>query len=140
MIYLYGIHAFKKYLFGLVVCTYVLSVVGIPIYLHYCGGELEKINYVLKSDSCCDGEEDDTDTTSDCCKDENLFIKNATDFTFKQASQPAFVKTFSQLFHLPVSFGSLVQPQNDFLAAHTKNTPPPGVQNSLLISTSVIRI
>ena len=140
MAYLYSIHPLKKYLFGLVVFTYVLSVVGIPIYLHYCGGSLEKINYVLKGDSCCGGEEGDTDGTMDCCKDENVFIKNATDFTFRQAGQATFVKAISQLFYLPLSFHTGLAPVVTVVISHTQEAPPPGLHNSLLISTSILRI
>ncbi len=140
MAYLYAIHPLKKYLFGLVVFTYVLSVVGIPIYVHYCGGELEKINYVIKSNSCCGGEEEDNDTAGDCCKDENLFLKNTTDFTFKHSSQAVFVNLVSQLFHLPISFSTQALPEADCLATRTQDLPPPRLQNSGLISASVLRI
>jgi hypothetical protein len=140
MAYLYCINLLKKYLFGLVVATYLLSAVGIPIYLHYCGGELEKINVVIKSESCCDGEEDDTDVGSDCCKDENIFIQNTTDFTFKQSTHGSFIKNCSQLFYLPLLFTASAPAEPAALAIGHLELPPPKLQNSLVISTSVIRI
>ena len=139
MTYLYCINLLKKYFFGVLVATYLLSAAGIPIYLHYCGGELEKVNVVLKSESCCDGEEDDTQTASDCCKDENVFIQNTIDFTFKQGFQGSFIKTCSQLFYLPLPFAS-IQAEHNPLAFQQLELPPPRLQNSLLISTSVLRI
>jgi hypothetical protein len=140
MTYLYCINLLKKYLFGLVVATYLLSAVGIPIYLHYCGGELEKINVVMKSESCCGGEEDDTQTSGDCCKDENVFIQNTIDFTFKQGFHGSFIKTSSQLFYLPLPFTAAAQAELGPLAIQHLELPPPRLQNTLLISTSVLRV
>ena len=129
----------KKYLFGFVVATYLLSVVGIPVYLHYCGGQLEEVSYVTKSDSCCGGEEDDTKDNG-CCENENLVLQNDIDFTIKQFHNYDFVKSFCELFFVQIYFLTpiiqTVESENHFFV----ESPPPKVQNSLIISTSVIRI
>ena len=114
---------------------------GIPIYLHYCGGELEKINYVVKGTSCCDGEEDHSIPEDDgCCKDENRIIKNNPDFTLKQNNNYEFVKSFSDLFYvsLPFSDHSYIAPSLTNIAS--LKLPPPKLQTTLVISTSVLRI
>ncbi|MES2681241.1 MAG: hypothetical protein V4635_15205 [Bacteroidota bacterium] len=119
----------------------MVSVIGIPIYFHYCGGELEKVNYVLKSDSCCGGEEmDDEASDSGCCKDENMVLKNVTDFTIKKLNDYEIVKTYSELCYLSLpylnfSFNPVQKPVLSVL-----KSPPPGLQNELIISTSVIRV
>lgn len=122
------------------VVAYLLSAMGIPIYLHYCGGELEKVNYVIKSNSCCGGDEDDTNATSDCCKDENVFIKNATDFTFRHSAHQELVKACSQLFYISLPFGATLQSDLMPLRISFQEAPPPKLQHSLMISTAVLRI
>lgn len=65
--------------------TYLVTSAGVPIYLHYCGGELEQVNYVIKSDGCC-GDDESTDNNSDgCCRNESLLLVNSADFILKVA-------------------------------------------------------
>ena len=135
------ITTFNKYLFGIVVTAYVVMVIGIPVYFHYCGGELEKINYVMRGDSCCGGEEDDSAAEDNgCCKDESLVLKNNTDFTLKHPDNHHLVKLFSQLFYLNLPFSQVIVRENPFLAFSGRQFPPPKLQNDLIISTSVLRI
>ena len=138
--YIYGvISTLKKYLFGLVVTAYVVSAVGIPIYLHYCGGELEKINYVVKGTSCCDDDEgENSEMTNGCCKDENVYLKNNADFTIKQLDFE-LTKAVSQIFFISLPYSSKIT------AAQLVNSipyaqPDPVLQQGLEISTSVLRI
>lgn len=123
------------------VTAYVISAVGIPVFLHYCGGELEKINYVMKSTSCCGGEEDDSEPMDDgCCKDENMVIKNNPDFTLKQNTTSHLVKTFCALFYLHLPFSNTTFTIHPVLNLASLEAPPPKVQNTLVISSSVLRI
>ncbi|MBA3681958.1 MAG: hypothetical protein H0W73_12475 [Bacteroidetes bacterium] len=125
----------------MVVTAYVISAVGIPVFLHYCGGELEKINYVMKSTSCCGGEEDDSEPMDDgCCKDENMVIKNNPDFTLKQNNTLDLVKTFCDLFYLDLPFSDNPFITQRYLNLASIEAPPPKLQNTLLISSSVLRI
>jgi hypothetical protein len=56
----------RKFIFTLIVGIYLLNSIGIPVYYHYCGGELEKVTALFKTNTCCDGEEEEND--SDCCQ------------------------------------------------------------------------
>ncbi len=116
--------------------------VGIPVYLHYCGGELEEINYVMKADSCCGGEDDHSDEDADngCCEDEEFLFKSNTDFTLKELNSFKIFKVcanFSSIF-LP-SFAFTIEPK--FNNSFNKNfVPPPKLYSNLIIRTSVLRI
>jgi hypothetical protein len=118
-----------------------MSAIGIPVYLHYCGGALEKVNYVIKSNSCCGGEEDDSKASAnDCCKDENVIIQNTPDFTIRQFHHYDLVKTFCDLFYVSLSFST-----HTYIPACIQNktlpeASPPGLQQRVLISTSILRI
>lgn len=126
----------------MVVTAYVISAIGIPVFLHYCGGELEKINYVVKSTSCCGGEEDDSEPMDDgCCKDENMVLKSNPDFTLKQNTTSNLVKTFCDLFYLDLPFSVNTFTKQSYLNnLASLEAPPPKVQNTLVISSSVLRI
>lgn len=68
-----------KYLFALLVAVYLMGNIGIPVYYHYCGGELESINAMFKNDNCC-GEEEEED--SDCCQNETKIITQKSESSF----------------------------------------------------------
>jgi len=119
----------------------VITVIGIPVYYHYCGGELEEVSYVLKSSNCCGGEEDNTDeATNDCCKDENVILKSNLDFTIKKLNVFAFVKTFNDVFYISLLFSNSIQSVTSNFSSVYAESPPPKLQLDLLISTSVLRI
>lgn len=127
-------------MFGLVVTAYVVSAIGIPVFLHYCGGEIENVNFVVKGSTACCGQEEDSQPVDDgCCKDEKLVIKNTIDFTLKQINND-LVKSSCQLFYVSSSFfeENLKTPQK--LNTISIEAPPPKLQASLIISTSVLRI
>jgi len=129
----------KKYLFGLIVAAYVVSVVGIPVYKHYCGGELEKVNYVIKTNSCCCGEEEN-ESNSGCCKDENIIVKNTPDFTIKKLAHFDTTEISSDLFFVTLPFLKGTFLQKAFETLNFLAFPPPWLQISGIISTSVLRI
>ncbi|MBL7931602.1 MAG: hypothetical protein JNL60_06865 [Bacteroidia bacterium] len=130
-------------MFASLVVVYLITAVGIPVYFHYCGGELEEINYVMKGNNCCSGEEEDSESgPDDCCKDENYVLKTNTDFTFQKFGTHHFVKAvneliFTNVFYFPVLAGDS-QYSNHF--AYIDQAPPPRLLNNLIIQTSVIRI
>jgi hypothetical protein len=85
----------KKYFSGLLVLVYLVTVTGVPVYNHYCGGELEEVSLLLKSNDCCGEEEED----AGCCSNEDLYIRNAQDFVSAPAKfkvVPAFVLLATQ--------------------------------------------
>jgi hypothetical protein len=133
------IKSLKKYLFALIVSSYVITVVGIPVYFHYCGGELEEINYVLKGNGCCgDDEAHSTGDIPDCCEDENVILVSKSDFTTKDLSVYAFIRNVSELACVQLPFLDPV-----FLSPEpfSYKAPAPFMeQHSLIISTSVLRI
>jgi hypothetical protein len=111
-------------------------VIGIPVYLHYCGGELENINYVMKGTSCCG--EDESSATDGCCKDENLILKSTTDFTLRAFAQHDFTNACCLLFTVPFPFTMSGVLRGDITVA--KVFPPPRLRHNLLMSVSVLRI
>lgn len=134
------INLIKKYLFASLVVVYVITAVGIPVYFHYCGGELEKINYVLKSDGCCGDDEDSADA-NDCCKDENYVLKSNADFTFQKFGDHSFVTAvsdliFTHVFYFPSTTVNTISSNH---LAYLEAGPPRN-QNELIIQTTVIRI
>ena len=126
-------------MFCLIVTTYVVSAIGVPVFLHYCGGELEHVTYIVRGESCC-GESDDNAMQDDCCKDENIIIKHNPNFTFNQSIHVNFQKWACNNFYFSFSFVKTTFQDNSFSTSLAFESPPPKIQNSLLISTSVFRI
>jgi hypothetical protein len=111
-------------------------VIGIPVYLHYCGGELENINYVMKGTSCCG--EDESSAADGCCKDENLILKSTADFTLRAFAQHDFTNACCLLFTTPVHLTLSARLTGNFTV--TRIFPPPRLRHNLLMSVSVLRI
>lgn len=132
----------KKYLFSLVVLTYFVPTIGIPIYLHYCGGELEKINYLVNTRACCDGEdEEQAEATNGCCKNEQIVLINGSDFTFDSSYNYKFSQTYTQSFCaiLPI----YLQTKRDNFheqSNYSQNFLPQKLLQSLLVFSSVLLI
>ncbi len=51
---------------------------GIPVFFHYCDGDLETISFFEKGSGCC-GDEEATDM--DCCSTDLSIIQQHSDFT-----------------------------------------------------------
>lgn len=75
-----------------------------------------------------------------CCKDENMVLKNNTDFTLKQNTTSDLVKTFCDLFYLDLPFSTTPFTVQPVVNIASLEAPPPKVQNTLVISSSVLRI
>lgn len=115
----------------------MITVIGVPVYFHYCGGELEEISYLTKASSCCGEEEPEDDG---CCKDESLIVKSSLDFTLKKSDSFLPLKTVCDLFYVSVPFSELSFCNKFNAPSLKKEFPPAPFQNTLLISTSVLRI
>jgi hypothetical protein len=124
----------------LIVTSYFTAVVGIPVYLHYCGGELENVSYLIKKVTCCGEEEEDSEDMGGCCKDENVVLRCAPDFTLKQINTNHFIKAVCELFNVSTPAFNIQIPKIFENILFSDLFPPPKLQNSLVISTSVIRI
>lgn len=95
---------------------------------------------MVKGSTACCGEEEDSEPMDDsCCKDEKLVIKNTTDFTLKQINN-VLEESFCQLFYFSRSFFEENLKTHQKLNNLTIEAPPPKLQASLIISTSVLRI
>lgn len=94
---------------------------------------------MLKSDSCCGGEEDDSAEENDgCCKDENVFLKNNTDFTLKH-SDDQLAKMIAQVFYIALPY-STVTPSYNLLDTHFYPSPHLVTQQDIVVTTSVLRV
>lgn len=120
------------------VAVYVTTAIGIPVYMHYCGGELETVSFLVKDNTCCGEEEEEM--PSGCCDNENTFARYAPDFTAKKIN----VGSDIQIPTLDLIFNATFQ-LSDILI-HTSNVssesfvPPPKLLQSDIIKTSVLRI
>lgn len=123
----------------MVVLIYVMSTVGVSVFSHYCGGELEKVTLFSKTKSCC-GEEDEADMEEGCCKNESVHLAFQKDFTFYTVAKNIKAPV-NQLFILSSSINHLTAlnlVNRSFF--HYKKVHPPDLVQQDLISCSVIRI
>lgn len=126
-------------LFSLVF-IYLVTVIGIPVYIHYCGGELERINYMVKGDSCCGDEDEGCNDESDCCKDENLVLKSSLDFTFKSFDDHQLVKSVNESLFVELFYQVQAEKTIAIKTVGSEDPPPPERQQGKIVETSVIRI
>lgn len=129
-----------KIFISFVAIIYVLSTVGVSVFSHYCGGELEKVTLFSKTKSCC-GDEEEVDMEDDgCCKDEIVHVAFQKDFTFytlvKSIKAPV-----KELFIIQPDFNLVFYKTHiaDFLSIDEKVHPPNLVQHDI-VSCSVMRI
>lgn len=131
---------FSKIFIAFVAIIYVLSTVGVSVFSHYCGGELEKVTLFSKTKSCCDGEEEAEMTDDGCCKNELVHVSFQKDFTFytlvKSIKAPV-----NELFIIQSDFNFVFYRTHiaDFLSIDEKVHPPNLVQQDI-VSCSVMRI
>lgn len=124
-------------MFGLLVFVYVTTAIGIPVYMHYCGGELEKVSFVVKSKSCCGEEEEDMD--AGCCADENTIARYAPDFTTKKIVGSEFQIADLNLFTVSNSIFK-IKIESVSLVVSKYFFPPPDILHSNIIRTTFLRI
>ena len=125
----------RKYLFGLFTFCYVMAGIGIPVYLHYCGGELEEVSYLTKTNSCC-GEEETED--SDCCHNESHVLRSALDARLTPEERLAAEPTLL----LSINLCSVSFPLDSYtIVEHIRpSVSPPNFQQAQIISTRCLRI
>ena len=127
----------RTYIFAVFTFCYLLAVNGIPVYLHYCGGELEEISYLTKTNNCC-GDEEENNESSDCCHNESLVLRSSpeacfsTEFRLAQVTSPllAFVLFATEASQLQTCTLSALQ---------IVHVPPLQLQQAL-INVSCLRI
>jgi len=112
---------------------------GIPVYFHYCGGELEKVDFVTKGSSCCDDQESDVPEENDgCCKDETLVLQSATDALVKK-DERVVKQSFSLLYAVISHFSNQVYTPNKVCKPIVVSQPYL-LNQQTLISTFLLRI
>lgn len=124
---------------SLLLLVYTVSVMGIPVYMHYCGGTLEKVDFVTKGTSCCGGDEMEDESDS-CCKDEQILIKNSQDALVKQHQRLIKLNTETAYFYssAPVFNSHPLGLSN--ASGFSIRTKPPADQSIQVISTVILRI
>jgi hypothetical protein len=128
-------HHLKRYFFLFIVSCYFLPVAGLPVYFHYCAGDLESISYFVKEDGCCGEEAEEED--NGCCSNEHIILQYDADYTLNRdlqlpaASPLSLFDCQQQSFINPIAGNSVV--------AHISPNHPPG--NALdIVRTTVLRI
>lgn len=123
----------SAYFFGVMVFTYMLTAVGLPVYLHYCGGQVEEVSYLIESNGCCGEEEPD----NDCCRNEGMVVQYDADFTLKTFTTDFVITALD----VPYLARQVAAPTgNDFPIRPDNGTVAHRWQNSLLTEITVLRI
>jgi hypothetical protein len=119
--------------------VYTLSVLGIPVYFHYCGGELEKVDFITQSSSCCGDEESDIpEENNGCCKDETLVLQSATDALLKKHERVLNPSSLLLCAILPHFTAPILAPTR--IREHKVGFHPALLTQQKLISTFLLRI
>lgn len=131
---------FAKIFIAFVAIVYVMSTIGVSVFSHYCGGELEKVTLFSKTKSCCGGEEEEDMTDDGCCKNELVHVSFQKDFTFYTLVN-AIKAPINQLFVVQPDFNVIFFKSHiaNFLSIGKKVHPPNLVQRDI-VSCSVIRV
>ena len=125
-----------KYLFSFVIGIYLINNIGLPVYYHYCCGELESINPLFKTQNCC-GENEDED--SGCCNNETKIISQKSEcsinnFHLKMVPQTLALHYFSVIS----SFNSKFNLSEGFI--NNIILPPPKSGRFILNNLSILII
>lgn len=115
-----------------------MSTVGVSVFSHYCGGELEHVTLFSKTKSCCGEEESDME--DGCCKDVVTHVSFQKDFTFsqliKECKAPVLALVIFNFHNTLFSFNGT----DDSFITVNKEDPPPNLVQSEIVSCSVIRV
>ncbi|MGZ3900832.1 MAG: HYC_CC_PP family protein [Bacteroidia bacterium] len=127
----------QKYFFVFVsLFIYIVSVCGVTINKHFCGGELESVS-LLKQDSCCGGEMDENDSDG-CCANETIHISNNSESInsiIKIVVDPLLILQQTVITHF-----SFNQPERTFVTLAYSRGKPPSSLHSDLSYLMVLRI
>ncbi|MBS1638334.1 MAG: hypothetical protein JST26_20640 [Bacteroidetes bacterium] len=129
------IHTF---FFSFLVFIYTITSIGIPVYYHYCGGELEKVSALIKAKSCC-GSSDEQDN---CCKNEVKHYSLHAEFSHSGILKPVYDASYINIFvhQLPEFFSNQNFKATDHPVFCADDSSPPDPWALLLVKTSVFRI
>lgn len=131
---------FSKIFITFVAIVYVLSTVGVSVFSHYCGGELEKVTLFSKTKSCC-GDQEESDMGEDgCCKNELVHVSFQKDFTFYTLVN-SIKAPIHELFIVRPDFN--FAPLKSFIANFSsidRKVHPPNLVQQDIVESSVIRV
>ncbi len=117
---------------------YLLTAIGIPVFQHYCGGELEDVSVYTKVNSCCG--DDEAAAESDCCHNEVQVAKFDAQSSFKTTARlqtaPAFICNF--LVPTPVILDTFSNAASNTIVK--SDLEPPPLLHQTIIDTAVLRI
>ena len=129
---------FAKIFIAFVAIVYVMSTIGVSVFSHYCGGELEHVTLFSKTKSCC-GEEE-SDMGDGCCKDVVTHVSFQKDFTFAQLKSDYKVPFLAlAIFNFQHSIFNFNGTDDSFITVN-KEYPPPNLVQREIVSCSVIRV
>jgi hypothetical protein len=117
----------------------VFSSIGVCVIAHYCGGELEKVSLFSKPTTCCDGEEEESES-NDCCKDDVKHVSFQENFTFYIIVSECKAFVLNLFILEPSSFNLAIQNTSVNFFLINRKTHPPNLVQQDLVSYSVIRI
>jgi hypothetical protein len=121
--------------FSAVLFSYLLVHVGVPVFKHYCGGELESISAFVKSDICCGEEEEES---SDCCDDEMEISQLQQDLVLSKLNKvPAAIEL--SCFISSVIYSHLFS-QQPYATCAISGIPFPETQQRLELNCTVLRV
>lgn len=115
-----------------------MSTIGVSVFSHYCGGELEHVTLFSKTTKCCG--EDESDMEDGCCKNVVTHVAFQKDFTLSQAKSdykvPVLALAIFNFQHSIFNFNGTV----DSYITLNKEYPPPNLVQHDIVSCSVLRI
>lgn len=118
---------------------FLLNVVELSVYAHYCGDELQSASVMVAADSCCDDDDSAPETGNDCCHNKVETIKIKDDFLSVAKVQQAKmfpVELFLFAFH--ITFQSKLTDLHTPMAVNFKGPPPRNCPIILLTQTFLI--
>lgn len=123
----------------MLVVVFVIANIGFPVYLHYCGGELEKVSAFVKEKNCCGTEEDEDDG---CCKNEKSHVSFKSEFDVIVKSDFDYHPLLLQLFFNPMNSYSFVVTCLNNISSHALQAIPwpPGYWGITIVKATVFRI
>ncbi len=120
--------------FCLALAAYLLMHIGVPVFKHYCGGELESISVFVKHASCCGEEEDEP---SDCCKDEVQVANQYSQSVLSKANDLPQIAQVICFFSTTIYKGETPKVINEIFSSNTKAFKWRQLQE---LSCSILRI
>ncbi len=122
----------KKFITSIVAVIYLFTSTGAVMHFHYCMGKLTEWGFGSKESKVCPGcgmSKKDTDEKG-CCKDENKYLKNASD---QKIAEFAFTHLQAMAALLPVSYNEFAQIELPAITIESRKGHDPPLRHSISI-------